>query len=93
MPIPSNAYLRSDGELKITVVVDDVTIRNRQESLIQITMVASCQDPNAEYTAANIRLPTHSEDLHCNFSVDGGGVIPSAGNVSISVYFQITVFY
>ena len=54
MPIPSNAYLGSDGELKITVVVDDVTIRNRQESLIQITMVASCQDPNAEYTARRI---------------------------------------
>ena len=54
MPIPSNAYLGSDGELKITVVVDDVTIGNRQESLIQITMVASCQDPNAEYTSRRI---------------------------------------
>jgi len=55
----SNAYLGSDSELKITLVVDDVFVWNGQEGLIQITMVASCQDSNAEYTSPNIPPPIY----------------------------------
>jgi hypothetical protein len=41
-------------ELKKTNGSGDAIVENSQESPIQITMVASCQDSNAEYTARRI---------------------------------------
>jgi len=41
------------------LVVDDVFVWNGQEGLIQITMVASCQDSNAEHTSPNIPPPIY----------------------------------
>jgi hypothetical protein len=54
MDIYLNAYLGSDRELIKTNINGDAAVAKGQENLIQITMVASCQDSNAEYTSPNI---------------------------------------
>ena len=52
--ISPNAYLGSDRELTRTNINGGAAVVKDQENLIQITMVASCQDSNAEYTSPNI---------------------------------------
>jgi hypothetical protein len=58
MDIYLNAYLGSDRELIKTNINGDAAVAKGQENLIQITMVASCQDSNAEYRVIPCVMPT-----------------------------------